>query len=332
MPEAWLSSEVRKTKADPYGRWLSSTFATAYAFDSIVAICAGQASSFAAKYFEGPTGPFRVSPIFLVVAATIVAIFWTDTDVPTDGGSSSGLSLKDALQLIVSDRKILFVGLIQCTFEAAMSIFVLNQTIAIKAASARFFGSEASSVPVDIIFCCYMSCCLIGSNLYAWLTDRFFRPERIMIFVLTIAAIALVLTSFIVSADSNIIGFFELSIAFFVFEICVGIYFPSISFIRSKYLPGKSQSIIMTIVAVCFNILVLSISLSAKVIGVTGAWATAGLLLFVAVLSLIQLQRIAEREASANMPQIWNRVKAKCKALSRVLEFQKLTRRKSLNG
>ena len=336
MPEAWLSSEVQKDGSDPYGRWLGSTFATAFAFDSIVAIGAGKVATLAASNLGGPTGPFKISPIFLIISIIIVGLFWTDTDVPTGDNKEVKivkyrpgkwdeveLSFKGAINIISSDVKMVMVGLIQSLFEAATYIFVLNQAPAIKTAAINYFGIDSIVIPSGIIFCCYMSCCLLGSNIYGYLIDNKYRPERVMTVFLMVAALSLVMSSMIISKTEET-GLVELSIAFFVFEFCVGIYYPTISWLRSKYLPAKHRSIIMTIVNVPFNLLVLIISLSAKSFGTSGVWYIASFLVVLATLCLIQLQRIAKREAIENAPKTWKRVRAKWIAIARVLQIRRL--------
>ena len=336
MPEAWLSSEVQKDGSDPYGRWLSSTFATAFAFDSIVAIGAGNLATWAAVNHGGPTAPFKLSPFFLLASIIIVGFSWTDTDVPTgdekdkkgeddDDDDDDSLSLRGAIKMILADKKIIMVGLIQSLFEASTYIFVLNQAPAIKQVATEFFGSDNIIMPSGIIFCCYMSCCLLGSSAYGFLIDRKYRPERVLTRVLAIATSSLLFASSII-ADIGKFGLLELIGTFFIFEFCVGLYYPTISWLRSKYLPVKQRSIIMTIVTVPFNLLVLLISLSAKTIGVNGAWFMSAFLVSLAMLCLIQLQRIAVREAKQNSPRTWKRVRAKWAAIARILQVQKLVR------
>ena len=96
------------------------------------------------------------------------------------------------------------------------------------------------------------------------------------------------------------------------------------SSLRSKYLPVKHRSVIMTIVTVPFNLLVLATSLSTSTIGVTGAWLTASVLILAATACLLNLQRIARREAIENLPRTWKRVRAKWVSIARVMQIRKL--------
>ena len=326
MPEAWVSSEIQKTGADPYGRWLSSIFATAFAFDSIVAIGAGQVAASAAERLGGPEGPFQVSPLFLAIAVVIIGLFWTDTDVPTDkdgSGSQSdnGLSLKDAANNVTSDKKDILLGIVQCSFEAATYLFVLNQAKAIQVAVAAFFGEE-SIVPSGLVFACYMTATLLGSCIYGQLSELRYRPEGILSVVLVISALSLGAVGNLCARNHlNLLG---LSVWFFLFEVMAGLAKPSLSCLRSKYLPIKERSILMTAFSTVFNFLVLAISLSNHLVGDAGVWLAASALLVFAFVCLLQLRRIARKEAKKNAPQTWRRVRAKMESIARVMQIRRL--------
>ena len=322
MPEAWVSSEVQKTGADPYGRWLSSIFATAFAFDSIVAIGAGQVAAIAAERLGGPEGPFRVSPLFLAIAVVIIGLFWTDTDVPADGKQSdNGLSLKDASNVVSSDKKVLLLGLVQCSFEAATYLFVLNQAKAIQVAVTAFFGEE-SIVPSGLVFACYMTATLLGSCIYGHLSELRYRPEGILSVVIVLSALSLGAVGNLCARNHlNLLG---ISVWFFLFEIMAGLAKPSLSCLRSKYLPIKERSILMTAFSTVFNFLVLVISLSNHLVGDAGVWLAASALLAFAFVCLLQLRRIARQEAKKNAPRTWRRVRAKMESIARVMQIRRL--------
>ncbi len=69
-------------------------------------------------------------------------------------------------------------------------------------------------------------------------------------------------------AGSNL---YALIAAFFAFEACVGMYFPSIGTLRSKYIPDSHRSVIMNIFGMPLNLIVVSVFLSIQKLGVSGA-------------------------------------------------------------
>eukprot|EP00746_Dinoflagellata_sp_MGD_P084089 gnl/MRDRNA2_/MRDRNA2_334126_c0_seq1.p1 gnl/MRDRNA2_/MRDRNA2_334126_c0~~gnl/MRDRNA2_/MRDRNA2_334126_c0_seq1.p1 ORF type:complete len:132 (-),score=15.45 gnl/MRDRNA2_/MRDRNA2_334126_c0_seq1:20-364(-) len=82
-----------------------------------------------------------------------------------------------------------------------------------------------------------------------------------------------------------------LVVAFFVFEVCVGMYFPSISTLRSKYIPDSHRSVIMNLFGIPLNALVVSVFLSIQYLGVGGALSIATGALSVAMASMWMLLR-----------------------------------------
>ena len=62
-----------------------------------------------------------------------------------------------------------------------------------------------------------------------------------------------------------------LAAAYFAFELCVGMYFPSIGTLRSRHVPDSHRSVIMNLFGIPLNVLVISVFLSIKRLGVSGA-------------------------------------------------------------
>ena len=77
--------------------------------------------------------------------------------------------------------------------------------------------------------------------------------------------------------------------SFLVFEACVGFYFPSIGTLRSKYVPESHRSVIVNIFGIPLNLIVVSVFLSIKALGVSGALACSTAALAVAACAQIAL-------------------------------------------
>merc|ERR1712232_1363952 len=86
--------------------------------------------------------------------------------------------------------------------------------------------------------------------------------------------------------------------AFFIFEMCVGMYFPSISTLRSKYLPDSHRSVIMNLFGIPLNALVVSVFLCIKKLGVGGALSVATGALSIAMASMALLLRSTQDQNS----------------------------------
>jgi MFS family permease len=305
-PEAWLVGEHARSGSE--AKWLGETFGWAYAGDSLVAILAGQLAGQAAKR-AGPTGPFALSVLILVTGAAVALATWREnTAAPANADSitqpasaqpeNSVLPLvtdeiytvhpiRRALQVALNDKRILLIGAIQALFEGAMYIFVLQWPPLMKAAiQASSCGAQAV-VPYGQIFSCLMASCLLGSTAFGALQKRGVPAEKSAPALLATAALAMsaVIRLQPLQAPSTTGGLnhlLGLSGALFLFEACVGMYFPTIGTLRSKYLPDQYRSVLMNLFGLPLNMIVISVVLSARWLGSQGSLAVASAALAIA--------------------------------------------------
>ena len=311
-PEAWLVGEHERSGMD--GKWLGQTFGWAYAGDAIVAIVAGQLATLAARQ-AGPTGPFLLSVAFLAMGALGAVWKWDENTAHSVVQSDSNRllngmeqqvanttqlidkkepnqpSIKEALKAIAEDKKILLLGAVQALFEGAMYLFVLQWPPLIAAAiHASRFGPDAV-VPYGHVFSCFMASCLLGSTLYGKLQEVGAVKEKSMTIMLAVAAVAVAAAAQI--GSTHLVG---LSLAFFVFEACVGMYFPSIGSLRSKYLPDQHRAVMMNLFGIPLNLMVVSIVLGLKSLGPKGALGIASAGLAAATLCMTLLNSEVNKE------------------------------------
>ena len=267
------------------------SFVKAYAGDAIVAILAGQFASFAAAS-RGPTGPFELSTGFLAIGAILAAFLWKENSAGNASGTSKP-TIAEAVNVIKADPKIMLVGAAQSLFEAAMYIFVLQWPPAISGAITQYFGSGATT-PYGTVFSCFMACCLFGSTLFGQLAKMGLPTEKSTSGMLSVAALAMGGATFAASSAST--PLWTLVAGFFAFEACVGMYFPSIGTLRSKYVPDSHRSVIMNLFGIPLNVLVVSVFLSIKRLGVSGALSISTGALGVAAACMFALSRLNAKE------------------------------------
>ena len=199
--------------------------------------------------------------------------------------------MKSAVTAMLADRKILLLGAVQALFEGAMYIFVLQWPVLLKAAiSSSSFGADAS-VPYGGVFSCFMASCLLGSTMFGSLQRSGVATEKSAVFMLTMSAAALSTATYI--GSSSLVG---LTAALFLFEACVGMYFPSIGSLRSKYLPDQHRSVIMNLFGIPLNLIVVSIVLGMKKLGTKGALSIASAALGCAAICMGTLYALADKE------------------------------------
>jgi len=297
-PESWLVGEAQKSGDDPDGEYLGETFGLAYAGDSIVAIIAGQLASLAATQ-RGPTGPFELSTGFLMAGGLLAALLWKENVAAksSDDDGSGKPSIKDAIKVVRDDPKIMMVGGVQSLFEAAMYIFVLQWPPAIAAAVAKTFGGAAT--PYGTVFSCFMASCLFGSTLFGQFAKmKGPTTEGVTTGMLAIATIAMSTATYTVSTAAGS-GLAALIASFFAFEACVGMYFPSIGTLRSKYIPDSHRSVIMNLFGIPLNVLVVSVFMFVKYLGVNGALGISSTALALATLCMVKLNGLVKEPEPA---------------------------------
>jgi len=295
-PEAWLVGESQRVGGDEEGKYLGETFGLAYAGDAIVAIIAGQLAGGAASQ-RGPSGPFELSVLVLAIGALLSTLLWNE-NVANSGGASPSSdeqsqkpTIRDAFEKVKSDNKIMLVGAVQALFEAAMYIFVLQWPPAVTASISRFFSGTAAT-PYGTIFSCFMASCLLGSTIFGQLARRSVRTEVSTSNMLFVATVAMGIAAF----SSTRSALLPLILSLFAFEACVGMYFPSIGTLRSKYIPDSHRSVIMNLFGIPLNVLVVAVYLFMKQLGVSGALGVSTSALGVATACMALLRRTLAKE------------------------------------
>jgi hypothetical protein len=309
---------------------------------------------------RGPTGPFELSVGFLVMGAVLASFMWKENvaggggGINTDNGIKSTKdkeakpTIRDAVQVVKSDPKIMLVGAIQSLFEAAMYIFVLNWPPAVSKAISSYFSkfsvaksssSAAATIntPYGTVFSCFMACCLLGSTLFGQLTSSnkvdksgkstAISTESFVVGMLCLAALAMGSATLSISTStpriismltslpvlSNILSpivamcgklssslaqpgaiLSILMLSLFLFESCVGMYFPTIGTLRSKYFPDSHRSVVMNLFGIPLNVMVVTVFLSIERLGVQGALGVSTTALAVAAACGYKLKRLVK--------------------------------------
>lgn len=239
--ESWLVYEHNKRGYE--STWLSETFSKAQFGNAVVAIVSGQVAG-AAAGVAGKVAPFDVSLVVLVITGVVVAATWTENY--GDSTQSVGGGLRNAWRTILADEKIVLVGVVQSCFEGAMYTFVFMWTPALQTASDLTAGSK--EIPHGMIFSTFMVAIMIGSSLFTFLSKR--APEELFLrnaFAVSVGVFALAtMTTALV----------PVYIAFLLFEVVCGIYFPAMATVRSRYVPEETRSATLNFYRVPLNAIV----------------------------------------------------------------------------
>ncbi|KAI8781506.1 molybdate-anion transporter [Biomphalaria glabrata] len=253
--ESWLVYEHHKRGFD--ANLLGNIFSLGVLGNSVVAIVAGLVAQKFADLF-GYVAPFDVSLCVLSLMVIIIIMTWTENY--GDKTSNISHSFGVALTAIKQDHKVLCLGLIQSLFEGAMYCFVLEWTPSLsiiyrgKAGAPNEIEEVHTDIPHGHIFAGFMVALMIGSSLFK-LLSKYTSVESFMRVVLFVAALSL-MTPILYKGNQMVIF-----IGFLVFEMCVGIFWPSMGTMRGKYVAEETRATTMNIFRVPLNMIVVVILL-----------------------------------------------------------------------
>ena len=208
----------------------------------------------------------------------------TNTNKNTNIEKSTMVSkISSAFCLILfEDRRVLCLGCCQAFFESSMYIFVFCWTPALGASDVTY------NIDHGWIFADFMTACLIGTILSNIFTKQYkILHEKLSILITLIASISIIF----VCIFFNI--FLIKLLLFIIFEICCGMYWPTMSYLRSKYIPDTIRATVMTIFRVPLNFFIVIVLFYVEYIGIYYSFLCAFLLLIASILSSILLNRMA---------------------------------------
>jgi hypothetical protein len=184
-------------------------------------------------------GPFMVALVVLVLVALIIIPAWTENF----GDSKIDMyeTFINPLYILRNNTRILLLGLVQSLFEASMYTFVFMWTPALQ-------GESGETLPYGLVFACYMTCIMIGASLFGLLV-RSHSADRISRGVL-VASVACLSVPCFTSDQRVLFG------AFLAFEICCGVWFPTIGTLRGQVIPESARAALMNFFRVPLNFLV----------------------------------------------------------------------------
>lgn len=235
--ESWLVSEhFRRGFSEAL---LGRTFSLMATLNSVVAVVSGVVSQMAVDYFGGsPAVPFALSIACLI--PTIVLVQCTFTENYGDSLNRLSTQVKQSLHTLQSDKRTLFTGLQQVFFESAMYVFVFLWTPALAV-------EGGNDIPHGLIFSCFMLACGLGGSVSGFSLER---TVRIVTYVLYSLSAGTMLLSASTTNPTH------LMIVFVLYEAVVGAYWPTISTLRSAYVPEGERATITNLFRVPLNLIV----------------------------------------------------------------------------
>merc|ERR1719240_1780408 len=150
--------------------------------------------------------------------------------------------------MIASNLKMSLTCSVIALFESSMFIFVFNWTPVLKQ------GAEVP--PFGMIFSTFMMACMIGASICALCSNV--QTKKMLCFALVLGAAVMLIPAY--GGMSESLSMYNLW-AFVIFELCVGIYFPSICTLKSESVPESHRATIYNLFRAPMNAIVIAVLL-----------------------------------------------------------------------
>ena len=199
------------------------------------------------------TPAFDVATLSLLCCALSAQLLWKN--IPrTDAAATLGapgspapakksMDIFGAIRAVYESNELFRLGLANSFYEAALHLFVFVWTPVLE---KRYRGFGA--VPYGMVFSTFMVCKMIGSQVFQKFGDRI-TAEKALRLTLMGSAVSFFITVVIPS-------YWITLFAFCVFEFGLGIYWPTMSVLRAKYVPNKMRSTMTSVFRIPLNVLV----------------------------------------------------------------------------
>jgi MFS family permease len=220
--ETWMIAEYHKRDLSS-SLCLGSMFSSLTTLSSVVAIVSGVVGEAIVHHTGTKTAPFITSFVCLAIAFVAIHQLWVENfgDMMSEKGENTG-----GIRKLLTDRRILALATTTTLFEGSMYLFVFFWSPTL--ISAHSLTDVESTLPFGVIFSCFMCAVMLGSTIFAIMKpDNARDAGHLMLSVLALASCGLLIP---VLQRSEGATFWS----FTLFEMCVGLYNPSMSQLKSE--------------------------------------------------------------------------------------------------
>lgn len=295
--ECWMVSEHmnRHKFSDSL---LSYMFGFKFQLMYFVAILSGVVAEFGADrykfspiakdsmvYLGGNCVPFDMAVVLLCLALPLIGMFWEENyGAAKDSTRTTTENLREACRELMFNFDSSKICLIVACFEGAMYAFVFNWTPALE------FGDQVP--PFGIVFALFMMACACGAALSTLAATMHSANVRLIAIFVT-GIVAFIAASRYASTSTGIQSCF---LAFLVFEMCVGAYFPSVGILKSQIVPEQIRGTMYNLYRVPLNFVVLCLLLTD--LSMLAVFKTCAILLGMGLVAAASLTRTASTESA----------------------------------
>ncbi|KYK54434.1 hypothetical protein DCS_06392 [Drechmeria coniospora] len=243
--ETWMIAEYSRLGFGYSDSALSTIYGTMSILNGFIAVASGVIAQLLVKVSNNEVAPFLASVGCLGASAVLISRSWAENfGTPQVTPIKSLRASFDALP----DSKILVaIGSASCFLEGSMYVMVYSWSQAI--ISAREMASTTGHPPFGYIFANFMCALTLGSFFYAYVTrggNSIQLSSDSVQLSLAASAVSLLVT---VTTTGEAFRFWS----FLVFEFCLGIYFPSIGYLKGNLFGNEIRGKVYGLLRVPLN-------------------------------------------------------------------------------
>ncbi|KAJ4390110.1 hypothetical protein N0V93_007583 [Gnomoniopsis smithogilvyi] len=249
--EAWMIHEHISRDLENKGLPQNQILSQMTTCSSVVAIIAGVVGHILVDIFGTNLAPFMASAVCLSLAFVLILRLWSENygSQASEATNAGGLGGGSSIRSIMKDKRIVSLGVITCLFEGTMYLFVFFWSAALK--SARALVRSDSPPPFGLIFSTFMCAMMLGSQISSLFGGKVTVPS-----VVQSLSVTLLVASTTLSAAVYFTSEFVTLWSFCFFEMCVGLYFPAIGYLRGQLVHGGIRGYVYGLLRLPLNVFV----------------------------------------------------------------------------
>ncbi|KAL3418756.1 major facilitator superfamily domain containing protein 5 [Phlyctema vagabunda] len=254
--ESWMVTEYHRQHLDDAGGSVNDIFGIMTTLNGVIAILSGLFAQGVADFTGTQKAPFMTAVVCLVLAFMSISNRWSENY----GDSANIDSLhpktatpeKSGFRIIKDDKRLWALCITSCFFEGSMYLWIFFKFPALRL--SHQLGGKGSDLPFGMIFAALMCAMMLGSIFFTWYSSLprggwVVGPSTLLMYSLMVAATCFLIPVLI---RDEAITFW----CFCVFEICCGIYFPTIGTLKEKIIDDGVRAKIYGILRVPLNVFV----------------------------------------------------------------------------
>ena len=192
---------------------------------------------------HGPQAPFVLAIPALMLCFALISLKWNENYGNVEKSTTN--NCLQGLRQIFMDPKVMMLGCLQTVIESCMYIFVFLWTPVMGPAEP----------PLGMVFACFMVAIMIGSSIYSIAISHGFTSGQTLQQSLIMIAVSMGVCTLLTGTQSSYLDIELVYFAFILFEVAIGIYFPSMSYLKSQFIPEACRANIMNWFRVPMNVI-----------------------------------------------------------------------------